>query len=165
MSAIRAYVALDVSNLWKSCKEQFGREARIDFQILSQFVPSRLRPEEVSQELVAYIVTNPKQRHHAFYAALRNYGYRVQQRYMKYDKADRPTRTDWDVGITIDAIDRIDSYDLFVLASGDGDFSQLLSYLHQRQKKTMVLSFENSTAKSLYKTADQLITLTEDVVF
>ena len=140
-------------------------DARVDFQILSEMVPGSLHPEDVSQELVAYTVTNPKQKHHAFYAALKKYGYAVKERFLKYDKSQKPTRTDWDVGITIDALDKIDSYDLFVLVSGDGDFSLLLEHLSQKKKKTMVLSFAQSAAKSLYAASDTFIPLSRSVTF
>ena len=162
----RIYVACDVSNLWKSCREQYGSNARLDFQVLSQLIPARVHPLSVKQHLVAYIVTNPKQKHHAFYTALRGYGFNIRERFMKYDKAGgRPTRTDWDVGMTIDAVSKIDEYDVFALGSGDGDFAQLLRHLKQNGKETMVLTFSGSASKKLYETADEVITLNEDAVY
>lgn len=157
-------MAVDVSNLWKSCREAFGGKARIDFQILSRLVQSHRHPDPVEQKATAYIVTNPKQKHHAFYAALRGYGYAVKERFMRWEKS-KPTHTDWDVGITIDALDKIDTYDTFCLASGDGDFSQLMRYLRTRGKTTMVLTFPHSGAKSLYKASTSVISLTEDVIY
>jgi uncharacterized LabA/DUF88 family protein len=164
--AERIYVAVDVSNLWKSCREQYGSNARLDFQILSELIPARLRPLSVSQHLVAYIVTNPKQKHHAFYTALRSYGFTIRERFMKYDKAaGKPTRTDWDVGMTIDAVAQLDSYDTYALVSGDGDFAQLLRFLNARKKRTMVLTFSGSASKKLYEAADDVVVLNEDIVY
>jgi hypothetical protein len=57
----RIYVACDVSNLWKACREEFGQQARVDFQVLANMVPASRHPEPVRQKLVAYLVTNPKQ--------------------------------------------------------------------------------------------------------
>jgi len=135
----------------------------LDFQILSTFLPAKYKG--IHQHLVAYIVTNSKKKHHAFYSALRNYGFSVKERYMAWSKSNTIMKTDWDVGITIDALDQIDSYDTFALASGDGDFTQLLRYLKAKGKRTIVLTFEHSASKSLYSVADELFILTEDVVY
>jgi len=42
---------------------------------------------------------------------------------------DGMKKADWDVGITVDAIRISPSVDTIVLASGDGDFLQLIDYL------------------------------------
>lgn len=162
----RYYVAVDVANVWKSCRLQYGDQARLDFQVLSAMVPALKHPSKINQRLVAYSITNPKQRHHSFSQVLRSFGYHVRERFLRYEKGlDKPTRSDWDVGITIDAIDQLDSYDTFVLVSGDGDFSQLLEYLKSKDKQTMVITFEKATARSLYEAADELHLLKEDVVY
>ncbi len=162
----RIYVACDVSNLWKSCREQYGHNYRLDFQVLGSLVAAKRHPKETVINQVAYIVTNPKQKHHAFYTALRGYGFLIRERFMRFDKdKGRPTHTDWDVGITIDALDKFNDYDTFVLASGDGDFSQLLKHLKYGGKKSMVITFSNSTSRSLYEAADEVISIGKDSVY
>lgn len=159
-------MACDVSNLWKSCRDQYGLDSRLDFQILSRLLPAKRHPRAVDMCQVAYLVTNAKQKHHAFYSALRGYGYTIRERVMRFDKSKgKPTRTDWDVGITIDALDLVDEYDTFALASGDGDFTQLLRYLKLRGKNTVVVTFDCALSKSLYKVADEVIILGKDSVF
>lgn len=162
----RVFLACDVSNLWKACREEFGDKARVDFQVLSAMVSALRHPQPIQQHLVAYLVTNPKQKHHALANVLHTFGYKVRERFLRYEKGlAKPTRTDWDVGITIDALDRISAYDTFVLVSGDGDFSILLEYLKTRGKRTVVFTFERSTSKSLYESADELHTFTKSIVF
>jgi uncharacterized LabA/DUF88 family protein len=163
----RIYVACDVSNLWKACREEFGQQARVDFQVLANMVPASRHPEPVRQKLVAYLVTNPKQSCKTLYRAMRGHGFDIRERFMRFDKSKgKPTRTDWDVGITIDALHHRDSYDTFVLISGDGDFSPLLRHLRIKcKKRTLVYSFNKSLARSLYSSAEQVIRLTEDVVY
>jgi uncharacterized LabA/DUF88 family protein len=102
-----------------------------------------------------------------FADSLRGFGYQVRERRVEFHKTQKlmPMRTNWDVGITIDAIDRANEYDTFVLMSGDADFGQLLDYLRFRGKRTLVLSFKTSTAKVLYGHAHEVMTLTQDVVF
>jgi uncharacterized LabA/DUF88 family protein len=98
---------------------------------------------------------------------MRGHGFDIRERFMRFDKSKgKPTRTDWDVGITIDALHHRDSYDTFVLISGDGDFSPLLRHLRIKcKKRTLVYSFNKSLARSLYSSAEQVIRLTEDVVY
>lgn len=163
----RIYTAVDVANLWKSCREEFGPDARVDFSVLSRMVPAlRTESSSVQQRLVAYVVTNPRQRHQEFAKVLQVFGYEFVERFLRYEKGLlKPMHTDWDVGITIDALDRIDSYDTFALISGDGDFGLLLDYLKTRGKKTIVLAFKKSTSRLLYNSADELHIFDKNIVF
>ena len=163
--ANRALVACDVANLWKSCREEFGDNARVDFQVLGQIVPT-ITHEDIAQKLIAYIVTNPRQKHHAFESALKGFGYEIRERFLRYEKGlSTPFRTDWDVGITIDAIALSERYDTFVLVSGDGDFAMLLDHLKALDKKTIVLTFAHSSSKLLHAAADRLFYFSEDIVY
>lgn len=164
--AERVYVACDVSNLWYACKREFGVDARVDFQVLSELIPAIRRPHSVSQHLVAYIVSRPSQKHHPFYMTLKGYGYSVKERFMRFEKGVlKPTGTDWDVGITVDAMAQIDHYDTFVLASGDGDFAPLLRHLKAKQKRTTVLTFDSALSKTLAENCDELVKLTKSSVY
>jgi uncharacterized LabA/DUF88 family protein len=169
MPSERVYVACDVSNLWHACRKEFGGRKRLDFSALSKYVPSLRHPSPVTQELVAYIVSHTKTNVTSFAAALQSFGYRVRQRHMSYVKAAKtlakPFRTDWDIGITIDAIDKIDDYDTFVIISGDGDFGQLIDYLRHRRKNTIVMSFQSALSMGLYNHAHEVIVLDESVTF
>lgn len=178
MEPERVYTAVDVSNLFKSCRSEFGLDARVDFEVLSQLVPSIRRPNDVVQRLVAYVVASSKNNHHAFSQVLRTYGYRVRERYMRYEKGfttrcsacgnrettSKATRSDWDVGITVDAMDQIDTFDTFVLVSGDGDFVMLLEYMKSKGKRVIVFAFETTTARHLYEVADELYTFDKNIL-
>lgn len=161
--AERVYVAVDAANLLRSCRDTYGDHARVDFHLLRQ-LPCRLIGEHVTVQAVAYVVIDPSRRQ-TFAQVLRAYSYDVRSRTMRHKKGVlKPMHTDWDVGITIDAIDKIHEYDTFVLVSGDGDFSQLLEYLRCRGKRTLVLSFANTTSRLLYESADELHMLGADVL-
>jgi uncharacterized LabA/DUF88 family protein len=170
-NSARIYVACDVANLVKACRYQYGDDARLDFGMLGSVVPAILHPQLVDQVLTAYIVVHSKTSKSGnaiFQRALTHLGYRVRVREMSYTKIVKnewkPNRTDWDVGITIDAIHHMCEYDTFVLMSGDGDFAMLLEYLHTHGKRTMVFTFESAASKLLYDAADTVVTLTEAVV-
>ena len=163
-STLRAYVACDVANISKSCKNEFGNSAKVNFKTLARVIPTIIN-EEIDQKLVAYIVTSPKYNHQPFESALKGFGYDVRKRFMRYDKGMvTPFRTDWDVGITIDAIANSADYDVFVLVSGDGDFAMLLEYLRQLGKRTIAISFRGSSSHLLHDAADQLFYFSEDIL-
>lgn len=174
----RIFTAVDVSNLFKACRLEFGLDARVDFLRLSEMVPRMRLPHDVQQHLVAYTVVLDRQKHMAFSHVLRTFGYEVRERHMRYAKGlmslcsscghrevvSKATRSDWDVGITVDVMDRVDQFDTFVLVSGDGDFSILLEYLKTKGKRTVVLAFEASTAQQLYDVADERCMFDESIL-
>jgi uncharacterized LabA/DUF88 family protein len=160
----RVYVACDVSNIWRSCRDQFGNKARVNFELLSSVIPSIFEDVDVDVNLVAYLVADPLNRHHSFEKILSDIGYEVRHRFLKH-RNGRTLNTAWDVGITIDALSRADEYDAYVLVSGDGDFSMLLDHLSEEmEKETVVLSFRNSCAKSL-AAADLVYHLNSNIIF
>jgi len=164
---VRVFVAIDVSNLFKTCQLAHGGEARVDFELLYRKLSSLYENSEFTA--CAYTVTNPllhKKSQNPFVVVLKAFGYQVKERFLRWEKGlVKPMRSDWDVGITIDAVHLQDTYDTFVLVSGDGDFSMLLSHLRIQHKKTVVLAFEGSAARSLYANADELVWLDKDILF
>jgi len=105
-------------------------------------------------------------RNQKFIDSLQRLGFRVKDRTMVSEKnAAKPYGTDWDVGITLDAMKEINNYDVFVLVSGDGDYALLLNELRQQGKRVEVITFEGSTSKLLHQEADKIIYLTENEVF
>ena len=74
------------------------------------------------------------------------------------NKADTPN-WNFDVEITIDALDNIGNYDCFVLASGDGDFVKLVKYLKGMRKKAVIIAPSERLSWNLEKAANQVIYL------
>jgi uncharacterized LabA/DUF88 family protein len=165
----RLYVACDVSNLWRACRREFGVDARLDFEALGNLVPHVATSSGRDAASCRVHRLALQDQNEAFVEALSGFGYTIRERRMAYEKFKatevKPTRTDWDVGITIDAIDLLNEYDTFVLMSGDGDFSQLLDYLRLRGKRTLVASFESSLAGSLYVSAHDVVKLDRSIIY
>ena len=171
---------MDVNNLWHSCRELFGSTARVDYaQILEKVRSNGFAKVSRQVRPVAYTITAPHRRVSAdgrvreegsrntrFLATLRRLGYEVKTRHMKYTKADdKPFRTDWDVGITVEVLDRLKDYDTLILASGDGDYVPLLKQLQKAGKRVEVYTFKNSTSQLLYDQADNLVYLGDDAIY
>ena len=65
-------------------------------------------------------------------------------------------KCNFDVELTVDALDNIDKYDCVVLVSGDGDFVRLIKYLKGRKKKTVVVAPSKRLSWNLKRAANQV---------
>jgi uncharacterized LabA/DUF88 family protein len=73
-------------------------------------------------------------------------------------RADGSAKGDWDVGITLDAMDYAESSDVIVLVSGDGDFSVLIDRMKSKYGvKVEVYGVAQLTARSLMSAATRFI--------
>jgi len=61
-------------------------------------------------------------------------------------------KCNFDVEIAVDAIDQVSNYEIFVLASGDGDFIRLVKYLRGLGKEVHVIG-PRKTNKELKREA------------
>jgi len=108
-------------------------------------------------EAIAYTTDRGDEKQKQFQNILRAIGFDVKLKpYIQ--RADGSTKGDWDVGITIDAIEYAPRADVVVLASGDGDFTLLV----EKIKRDFGVSVEvygvtQLTAKSLAHAATQFI--------
>ena len=168
-SVERAYVAIDVNNLWHSCREIYGRDTRVSYPSLKRLINGR-RYSNLPRQLTitAYTVTLSfsKTDNARFLQSLQKLGFIVKTRSMRIEKGlAKPFATDWDVGITIDAISDVNTYDTFILVSGDGDYAMLLERLHKLGKRVEVITFQTTASSLLHAVADELVYLTENEVF
>ena len=96
-----------------------------------------------------------------FFKLLRIFGYKTKTKPVAclYDKTNgcHKRKCNFDVEITIAALDKIDVYDELVLCSGDGDFVKLLKYVKGKYKKTTVIVDEKMLNWELEKTANRAI--------
>ncbi|MBR5677125.1 MAG: NYN domain-containing protein [Paludibacteraceae bacterium] len=99
----------------------------------------------------------PDARQQAFLSALPEMGFSVVTKQIKtiYDSKTGTIRkkANLDIEIVLDMFNTIESYDLAVLVSGDGDFDRALQLLKARGKRTVVISTENFIATELRATA------------
>jgi uncharacterized LabA/DUF88 family protein len=101
-----------------------------------------------------------------FFKELRSIGFKVVNKLTMsvYDETqgEMKHKCNFDVEITVDAIDRLNHYDEFILCSGDGDFVKLLRYLKGHQKRTVVVAGEERLSQFLVKVSNKKIFL-EDI--
>ncbi|VAW97690.1 hypothetical protein MNBD_GAMMA19-764, partial [hydrothermal vent metagenome] len=73
-------------------------------------------------------------------------------------RSDGSAKCDWDVGITLDAMEYAKGADLVVLASGDGDFDLLVTKIQTDYNVPVeVYGVPQFTANSLIKAASKYV--------
>jgi uncharacterized LabA/DUF88 family protein len=148
----RVGALIDVQNLYHSAKNLYG--ARVNFREILKLAVSQ-------RNLIrafAYVVRTKTGEEKPFFEALTKLGIEtrikdLQEFYGGMKKAD------WDVGLSIDAVRIAPLLDVIVLASGDGDFVQLVEFLKNQGKRIEVIAFGRSTSSLLKEVADEFIDL------
>jgi len=141
---------IDVQNLYYSAKNLYG--ARVNFrEILKTAVSQRSLIRAF-----AYVVRTKTGEEKPFFEALTKMGIETRIRDLQ-EFYGGLKKADWDVGITVDGIRIAPSVDTIVLASGDGDFLQLIEYLKNQGKRIEIIAFSRSASAKLKEAADEFI--------
>lgn len=137
----------DVQNIYYTTRQAYGRQ--FNYRALWERVSAA--GEIVSA--TAYAIDRGHEQQRRFQAALRQIGFTVKLRPF-IQRSDGSAKGDWDVGITIDALEIAPRVERLVLLSGDGDFDLLLEALRDRYGVvTEVYGVPALTARSLISTA------------
>ncbi len=163
----RVAVFLDIQNLYYSARDTFNR--KVNFES----VLKKVLRERILIRAIAYLVKLHGVDQKGFINTLKHIGYQVRVKEPKIFKSlDEQgnlwttIKADWDMGIAMDAIALAEKVDVAILASGDGDFVDLVRYLHTKGVKVEIAAFKQTAAKELIEIADEFIDLTafgEDV--
>ena len=163
----RVAIFLDIQNLYYSARDTFNR--KVNFES----VLHKVLKERVLIRAIAYLVRLHGVDQKAFINTLKHIGYQVRVKEPKIFKSIdeqgnlwTTIKADWDMGIAMDAISMAEKIDVAILASGDGDFVDLVRYLHTKGVKVEIAAFKQTAAKELIEIADEFIDLTafgEDV--
>jgi uncharacterized protein (TIGR00288 family) len=150
--AQRVAVLIDVQNLYHSAKNL--HQARVNFRAV---VKAAVEDRNLIRAF-AYVIKTKTGEEKPFFEALTNLGIEtrikdLQEFYGGLKKGD------WDVGITVDAVRIAPSVDTIVLASGDGDFVQLVEYLKNQGKRVEAIAFGRSCSARLKEAVDEFIDL------
>lgn len=109
---------VDVQNIYYTTKSVYGQN--FDY---NRFWARATRDRTVANAF-AYAIDRGDAKQRQFQKILSAIGFQVKLKpYIQ--RSDGSSKGDWDVGITIDALDCAKESDVIVLASGDGDFAIL----------------------------------------
>ncbi|UQY33068.1 NYN domain-containing protein [Pseudomonas fulva] len=144
-------VFADVQNLYYTVRQAYG----CHFNYTALWNELAAGGEIVAAYAYAIDRGDPKQQQ--FQQILRNLGFTVKLKpYIQ--RSDGSAKGDWDVGITLDVMDAAADVDSVVLASGDGDFDQLLERIRQRHGvEAVAYGVPGLTAQSLVRAASRYV--------
>ena len=148
----RVAVLIDVQNLYHSAKNLY--KARVNFGAILKLAVS----QRSLIRAFAYVVRTKTGEERAFFDALIKLGIETRVRDLQ-EFFGGLKKADWDVGITVDAIRIAPSVDAIVLASGDGDFFQLVEFLKNQGKRVEIIAFGRSASSKMKEAADEFIDL------
>ena len=146
----RVAVLIDVQNLYHSARNLY--QARVNFREVLKTATGK----RILIRAFAYVVRTKTGEEKPFFEALTKLGIETRIRDLQ-EFFDGLKKADWDVGITVDAIRISPSVDTIVLASGDGDFLQLVEYLENQGKRVEIIAFGRSASSKLKEEADEFV--------
>ncbi len=154
----KVIILVDVQNVYYTTKQVYG--CNFDY---NQFWRTTTKDREVVKA-IAYAVDRGDQKQREFQNILRAIGFEVKlKNYIQ--RSDGSAKGDWDVGITIDAMDYSEHADSVVLVSGDGDFDILVNKLRiDKNKYVEVYGVPALTAASLMSAASEFIAIEGDLL-
>ncbi len=146
---VKVAIFVDVQNVYYTVREAYRRN--FDY---NAFWKEVTRGREVVKAF-AYAIDRGDQKQREFQNILRAIGFEVKLKpYIQ--RSDGSAKGDWDVGITLDAIEYAEKADVIVLVSGDGDFDLLIDKIRQVHGKAVeVYGVPQLTAASLVKAASE----------
>ena len=147
----KATILVDAQNVYYTTKQAYS--CGFDYNAFWKRIASS---REVIRA-IAYSCERGDAKQHQFQNILRAIGFEVKLKpYIQ--RSDGSSKCDWDVGITIDALESAKDSDVVVLVSGDGDFDLLLNKLENEfGVKTEVYGVPGLTAASLIKATSKYV--------
>ena len=148
-SNTRVGVYIDVANLTRNGGYGMRYEVLREFACRGNAEPVRLNAyvsydADRAETDLAY-----REAQQGFYSLLRDFGYKVIQKNVKWYVDENGTRfgkANADLDLAVDALLQSENIDRVLLATGDGDFVQVVRALQNRGCRVEVVAFENVSA-------------------
>ncbi len=148
----RVGVFVDVQNLYYSAKYLYNTKVNFK-EILKEAVRNRKLIRAI-----AYGIRAEMKEEETFHNALSSIGFEVKLKDLQVYGTMK--KGDWDVGLSIDAIELANKLDTVILVSGDGDYLPLLQHLKRALGcRVEVMAFGRSTSSKLIEESDLFIDL------
>lgn len=135
------FVQIDLQNLFYGSRSK-GR--RLDFEkVWNHF---RDRENEFLIGANIYLIRSPEFDSSKFEQKLKSIGFKVVTRDSRSKDFRSPNAKEENhcVSITVDCMDKIDTFDRWVLMSGDGEFAPLCKYVRSKSKIVEVWGFKEN---------------------
>ena len=151
-------ILVDVQNVYYTTRERFN--AHFDYNAFWR----RVTQDRQVLKANAYAIASRHEKQRQFHHILRGIGFEVKLKPF-IQRMDGSAKGDWDVGITLDAIELAVQADVVVLVSGDGDFDLLAQRIREKYgKEVEVYGVESLTAQSLIDSATRFYPIEEELL-
>lgn len=151
-------IFVDVQNVYYTSRQSYQRN--FDY---NAFWAKVTKDREVVAAF-AYAIDRGDRKQQEFQNILRAIGFEVKLKPF-IQRSDGSAKGDWDVGITIDALEHTGIADVVVLVSGDGDFDLLLNKLRvDKGKQVELYGVPDLTAASLINEASTYVPINDDLL-
>ncbi len=171
----KAIVCIDASNYhyylrrkpWKIDWERFSAYLKKSYELVNVYyyegIPSKGFYSDTHPGATLTDFNEAKKAKTKYFQFLRRVGYKICTKPIGrvYDNTEGrfKHKCNFDVELAIDALDNIGKMDVFILCSGDGDFTRLVKYLKSKRKKTVVIAPSERLSDTLKKAANQVVFL------
>lgn len=172
---VKAIVCIDASNYhyylrrkpWKIDWEKFSAHLKKSYQLVHAYyyegIPSKGFYSDTHSGGTLADFNEAKKAKVKYFQYLRRLGYEIRTKPIGrvYDNTEGrfKHKCNFDVELAIDALDNVDGMEVFILCSGDGDFTKLVKYLKSKGKKTVVIAPTERLSDTLKKAANQVVSL------
>ncbi len=148
----------DVQNIYYTTKQAYNRN--FDYNAFWRKVTNNRQVIKA----FAYAIDRGDEKQKQFQNILRAIGFEVKLKPF-IQRADGTAKGDWDVGITLDAMEFAKDVDVVVLVSGDGDFDLLLNKIYQDFGiETEVYGVPQLTSLSLINSASRFVPIENELL-
>ena len=148
----RVAIFIDTQNLYHSAKSNF--RANVNYEELINVAVN-------GRKLVrafAYVIRSEENTEGKFFEALEDIGIETRVKDLQIFHTGAK-KADWDVGIAVDMIRLTEKVDVVVLASGDGDFLEVVRYCQSRGVRVEIMAFEKTTNAKILEEVDHFTDL------
>jgi uncharacterized LabA/DUF88 family protein len=142
-------VYIDVANLTRNGGYGMRYEVLREFACRGTAEPVRLNAYVTIDSDRAEIDPAYREAQQGFYSLLRDFGYKVIQKNVKWytdENGNRFGKANADLDLAVDALLQSENIDRVLLATGDGDFVQVVRALQNKGCRVEVVAFENVSA-------------------
>lgn len=151
-------ILVDVQNIYYTTRDRFNKH--FDYNAFWRQATKNRRVIEAN----AYAIASNNEKQRQFHHILRGIGFGVKLKPF-IQRMDGSAKGDWDVGITLDAIELAMQADVVILLSGDGDFDLLAQRITDKYKKQVeVYGVRDLTAQSLVDSATRFYEIDSDLL-
>lgn len=148
----RVAVFIDTQNLYHSAKSNY--RANVNYhQLMEKAINGRK-----FIRAFAYVIKSEENTEEKFFEAIEEIGIEIRVKDLQIFHTGAK-KADWDVGIAVDMIRLTEKVDVVVLASGDGDFLEVVRYCQSRGVRVEVMAFEKTTNAKLMAEVDHFVDL------